>query len=103
MTTTGNTVQQRKRGKQATGDSLCTVYSAKQLRNPAKFTAKLQIILTKYCQNSAKFVSKSGGLGPCGPPGFATYACNEYDAIISMREFPVKHMKRLILTMFMEL
>ena len=103
ITTTGSTVQQRQRGKQATGDRLCTVYSAKQLRNPAKFTAKLQIILTKYCQNSATFVSKSGGLGPCGLSGSATYACNEYDAIMCMREFPVKHMKRLILTMFLEL
>jgi len=91
ITTTGNTVQQRQRGKQAKGDKLCTVYSAKQLRNPAK----LQIILTKYCQNSATFVSKSGGLGACGLPGSATYACNEYDAIMFMRECPVKHMKRL--------
>jgi len=30
-------------------DRLCTVYSAKQIRS----AAKLQIILTKYCQNSA--------------------------------------------------
>jgi len=28
-------------------DRLCTVYSAKQLRNPAKFTAKLQMIYYK--------------------------------------------------------
>ena len=103
ITTTGNTVQQRQHGKQATGDRQCTVYSAKQLRNPAEFTAKLQIILTKYCQYSAIFVSKRGSLGPCSLPGSATYAWNEYDAIMCMREFPVKHMKRLILTMFMEL
>ena len=35
------------------GDKLCTVYSAKQLQNPAESTAKLEIISTKYCQNSA--------------------------------------------------
>jgi len=34
-------------------DRLCTVYSAKQLRNPDI----LQIILTKYCQNSTTFFS----------------------------------------------
>ena len=49
ITTTGNTVQQHQWGKQATDKKLCTVYSAKQLRNPAKFTGKLQIILTKFC------------------------------------------------------
>jgi len=39
------------------GDRLCTVYTAKHLRNPAEFTAKLETISTKYCQNSATFFS----------------------------------------------
>jgi len=39
------------------GDRLCTVYSAKQLWNPAEITAKLEIISTKYCQNSATIFS----------------------------------------------
>jgi len=39
------------------GDRLCTVYSGKQLRNPAETTAKLEIISTKYCQKSAIFFS----------------------------------------------
>jgi len=54
ITPSGNTVQQHHCGKQAivtvtivTGDRQRTVYSAKQLRNPAKFTAKLQIIYLK--------------------------------------------------------
>jgi len=38
---------------------LCTVYFAKQLRNPAKFTAKLQIIcLKQYRQNTEKILQR---------------------------------------------
>jgi len=37
----------------------------------------LEIISTKYCQNSATFFSLNDlllrGLGPCGPSGSATY------------------------------
>jgi len=37
ITPSGDTVQQHQCGKQSiAGDKLCTVYSAKQLRNPAK-------------------------------------------------------------------
>ena len=54
----GNTVQQRQCGKHYASHSRLTdcercIHSAEHLRNPAK----LQVILIKYCRNSATFFS----------------------------------------------
>jgi len=35
------------------------LYSAKRLRNPAKFTAKLQFILSQYCRNPANLIHQT--------------------------------------------